>query len=124
VLRPQFVEKREVVRALRVGEPSADRFAGAVDSLHRAGQEHRLVQELERRLGHLDLTVRPPDEAAPHLKGMQRAHEHRNPPERQTGIDKTETKLLQHVLRPYRRTRAVSEPADRGRQRGRLCGWR
>ena len=40
----------------------------------------------------------PPDEAAPHQHRMQRAHEHRRPPERQAAFNETKAKLLQHVL--------------------------
>ena len=116
VFRPQFIEKREVVGAIRIGEPAADRFAGEVDFLHGTGQECRVVQQLKRRLAYLDLVVRPPDEAAPHQQRMQRAHEHRNPPERQTAFDETDAKLLQHILRAGGGTRPVCEPAERRRE--------
>ncbi len=112
-LGAQLLDDAEVVRTVGIGEPAADRAAAAEDQRDRAREIALLLEQAVRPLADLDLPVRPPQETPAHDVGMERAHEDRDPMQRQAAGQQARAQLGQHVLGPLHGRRAIDQPVER-----------
>jgi hypothetical protein len=108
----QLVQDAVIHDAIRIGEAAAERFAGFGHMHHRAFEKGPALKQLEAAVGDLGAGLRMPDEPAADDLRMQRADEHHDPPQRQSGRDQALTQLGQHFVRQRRIARAVDEPLD------------
>ena len=111
-LRAEIRQYRKVHAAIRICKLAPDRAAGLVDTRDRTVEELRGFEDPEWGFRHLDFGAGPPDKTATHDLRMQSAHEHRDPPQRDTASDEPVGQLGQYLLRQRSRPGAVDQPVN------------
>ena len=77
-------KNRKIHGTIRVGKLAAERAPGRVNLRNRVLEEFRAFEKLEWRFRNLDRSPRPPNKAPAHDLWVQSAHEHCDPPQRNT----------------------------------------
>jgi hypothetical protein len=123
-LGPEFLDDAEISRAARIGEAAADRSVPAHDQRDRAREIAFGPEKLVGRFADLHLLPWPPEKAAAHNVGVQRAHEYRDPVQRQAARREPLAERRVHVLRSAQGRRAIDQPLDDPADGVlRLCLW-
>ena len=110
----QFLEDREIDRAIGLGKAPANGNSRLVDAHHGALLELLALLSLEVSLRDGGRLARPPQKAPGHDVRMQGVHEYRHAPQGKTATRKPLAKLGQHLIGGLRRARAIGEPGGDG----------
>jgi hypothetical protein len=109
-LGAKFLEDREVHRAIRVGEPTPDRFLCCINPGDRVFPKLRRVEQPEPPFGNFDVCPGPPDKSATDDLRVKGIYKHGDPPQRDAVAHKPAAQLGQYLLRQWRRAGAVDQP--------------
>ena len=113
-LGAQLLDDRVVLRAISSLDPQADRLRRREHDPHRAAVVGLALEHGVVGVGDHHLLARAPEQALAHDVGVERAHEDRDPMQRQAARHQPLAQLGEHVLRRARATGAVDQPVDHG----------